>query len=79
MALTKKGQEQISPEVLLEAKLELLHRCLDPKEVPKKLPEVLSEFDDAFDMFRQTIEATLTMDEYTEALSTFRDILLKDQ
>lgn len=71
-------QKELSAKELLEKKLELLHSLLVPWNMPTELPEVLSEFTEAFEIFRQTTkdcsDAFDTI--YIDALRIFRDILL---
>jgi len=73
-------KEELSQEVLLEKKLELLHTCLMPEDVPEQLTEELSIYQDAFTEFQKIAKASTDPfeDKYIEALRTFRDILLAD-
>jgi hypothetical protein len=76
---TKK--EQVPPtEDVLEEKLELLHMCLVPSQVPTQLPKELSMYTEAFELFKQTTKGCGDSfdDTYVEALRKFRDILLEN-
>ena len=69
-----------SSEDMLEKKLELLHTCLVPSQVPIQLPKELSQYTDAFEVFTQTIKncGDAFDDIYIEALRKLRDILLEN-
>ena len=71
-------KEELSQEVLLEKKLELLHICLLPEDVPEQLPKELSMYQDAFTEFQKIAKASTDPFEetYIEALRSFRDTLL---
>jgi hypothetical protein len=74
-------KEQVpSSEDILEKKLELLHTCLVPSQVPTQLPKELSMYTEAFELFTQrTKECSDAFDDvYVEALSDFRDVLLEN-
>lgn len=80
-----------SPNYLQEAKLELLHKCLIPENVPSvnKLDSVLSGYSDSFKSFKSKIEAiennieeketkvlTWESEDYIKALTELRISLL---
>lgn len=65
---------------VLEKKLELLHMCLVPSQVPTQLPKELSTYTEAFELFKQTTKeyGDAFDDAYVVALSNFRDVLLEN-
>lgn len=71
---------EVSPEVLLEKKLELLHSLLVPWEGNISLPSELSFYADAFEIFTQTTKECVDGfdPKYIDALRTFRDVLLEN-
>jgi hypothetical protein len=73
-------KENISPEDILEKKLEFLHMCLVPSQVPTQLPKELSIYTEAFEVFTQRTKACSDAfdDIYVLALRKFRDILLEN-
>ena len=73
-------KDELSPEILLEKKLELLHTCLLPSEVPEQLPKELSSYQDTFTEFQNIAKSSTDPfeDSYIEALRIFRDVLLSD-
>lgn len=71
----------ISPEILLEKKLELLHSCLMPSQVPEKISKELLSYQPQFDIFKEVAKKSKDPfgDEYIEALTIFRDQLLWEE
>ncbi|MEI6774610.1 MAG: hypothetical protein WCL18_07685 [bacterium] len=65
-------------DIVLEAKLELLHQLLVPSGIPTQIPQVLSAYHQAFETFRHSVKdcTDCFSDEYVKALREFRDILL---
>jgi len=65
-------------DIVLEAKLELLHQLLVPSSIPDGIPKVLSNYHQAFETFKQSVKdcTDCFSDEYVKALSEFRDVLL---
>ena len=61
-----------------EKKIELLHICLLPSDVPEHLPKELLMYQDIFIEFQKIAkESTDPFDDiYIEALRTFRDTIL---
>jgi hypothetical protein len=76
--LTSTGE--ISKEVLLEKKLELLHKLLIPSDISIILEKELSSYQKAFDDFQKSTSWIRDpFDQiYISALRKFRDILLQD-
>ena len=64
-------------DIVLEAKLELLHKLLVPSSIPEIIPKVLSNYAHAFETFKQSVKDCTYgfSDKYTEALRKFRDVL----
>jgi hypothetical protein len=75
-----KKHNVIDDKYLLNDKLEFLHNCLVPLDVPDELPQNLSIYNEEFKSFKQTTKSCKNiMDKiYIKALSKFRDALLKD-
>ncbi len=73
-------KDDVSTEDVLEEKLELLHMCLVPSQVPTQLSKELSMYTEAFELFKQTTKGCSDSfdDTYVEALRKFRDILLEN-
>ena len=74
-----KNDEKILEKNLLNEKIELLHKCLTPSDIPAELPECLSKYTDAFTTFKESVQGCMDGlgDQYIKALSTFRDIILE--
>jgi len=65
-------------KLLLNEKIEFLHSCLAPWDIPTELPKELSAYAEAFTIFKQSVQGCTDGfdDQYIKALSLFRDILL---
>ena len=63
---------------LCNEKIEFLHLCLVPSSIPSELPEELSAYDEAFEIFKKSVQGCTDglADQYVNALRIFRDILL---
>lgn len=72
-------REKPTKGMFLEAKLEILHKLLG-KDIPDQLPEVISQYTESFEAFKQSVKecADIQEQKYIEALSKFRDILLAE-
>jgi hypothetical protein len=69
--------KQLGGDPILEAKLELLHNCFIPEDIPGSLPQLLSKFTTDFETFKTSIKDKKFSDKgYLEALTTFKDKLL---
>jgi hypothetical protein len=64
--------------LLLNEKIEFLHKCLIPSDIPAELPQELLAYADAFATFKQSVQGCTNGrdDQYIQALSLFRDVLL---
>lgn len=71
-----------SADRLLEAKLELLHNCIIPENIPTQLDDSLLDFSDSFKSFKERVEKIRTDEltwnnkDYIEALTELRKSLL---
>lgn len=65
-------------DMLLDAKLGILHNCLTPSGIPNEIPQELSFYTEAFNEFKQSVQgcADCFSDAYIQALTKFRDVLL---
>lgn len=65
-------------DILLDAKLGILHNCLTPSGIPDEIPQELSAYAEAFDEFKQSVQgcADCFAKVYIQALTKFRDVLL---
>ena len=65
-------------DIVLNAKLKLLHTCLCIQDVPSSLPMELINYHKEFELFKESIKGcTDAFDQvYMEALRTFRDSML---
>ena len=65
-------------DIILEAKLELLHQLLVPASIPNEIPKVLPSYSHAFETFKQSVKdcTDCFSDEYVRSLREFRDILI---
>lgn len=67
----------IFPDPILEAKLELLHNCLNHESIPPTLDVLLSDYSSAFETFNKASHGKTLFDkEYMEALTDLRKALL---
>ena len=67
-------------DMLLDAKLGILHNCLTPDGIPDEIPQELAAYAEAFDEFKQSVYGCTDCfsEVYIKALTKFRDILLAD-
>lgn len=65
-------------DMSLEAKLWILHTCLVPSGIPDEIPQEISDYTEAFDEFKQSVQGCTDCfgEVYIQALTKFRDILL---
>jgi hypothetical protein len=71
--------KEVSKEMVLERKLELLYKLLAGK-VPEKLPKELEAYEKEFGQFKKSVEGCSDCFAvvFLDALRVFRDALLKD-